>query len=481
MDNRKTYYVTTSIPYVNGDPHIGHALEFIQADALARYARQQGKQVLFSTGTDEHGTKILNKAVELNKKPQEFVDEIAAKFVALLQQLNVSNNKFVRTSDKNHEDRAQLVWQALTKDIYKHKYSGLYCVGCEEFVTEAVAKENNGDCPIHKKPYEKLEEDNYYFRLSNYTAQILQLIETDELRIRPQAKRNEILSLLQKEGLNDIAISRPKERLSWGIPVPGDPEHVMYVWFEALMNYITVIGYPEHEEFKTYWPADVQVVGKDILRFHAAIWPGMLLGLGLPPQRNLYVHGHITVDGEKMSKSLGNVIAPGDVADRYGADPMRYFFLRHISSLEDGDFSWEKFDDAYNNELANELGNAVSRISAMIQRYQNGVIGDMPERSHDTSKYHEAMAEFRFDRALDEVWEQVRGLNQYIDQEKPWVIAKDGDADHLREVLAYAAGCLIEISTLLKPFLPDTAEKIRAIFDKGILHPLESPLFPKAQ
>lgn len=245
------------------------------------------------------------------------------------------------------------------------------------------------------------------------------------------------------------------------------------------MNYITVLGYPEHDDFKHFWPANVQVIGKDIIRFHAAIWPAILLGLGIALPKQLYVHGFITVEGKKMSKTLGNVVHPKDIIDKYGVDAFRYYFLRHIPSYEDGDFSWERFENAYNNELANELGNAVQRTTAMIVKYQNGLIGDIPEAEHDIAKYEAALADCRFDRALDEVWEQVRGLNQYIDEEKPWEIAKQGDDEHLREVLAYQASNLIEIADLLAPFLPDTAAQIKSVFAEGIARPIEGTLFPK--
>ena len=474
------YYVTTSIPYVNGEPHLGHAMEFVMADVLARYNRKLGKQVLFSTGTDEHGGKIAEKAVELNLTPQQLSDQMSQRFRDLADKLNISNDRFIRTTDKAHEQRAQIIWKALEKDIYKGKYIGWYCTGDEEFFTETEVIANHGICPDHNRPYEKLEEENHFFALSKYTDRIREAIESGSFVILPETRRNEVLALL-KEGLEDISVSRPKDKISWGIPVPGDAGHVMYVWFEALMNYLTVIGYPEHEDFKAYWPADVQIVGKGITRFHAAIWPGMLLSLGLPIEKVLYVHGYVTVGSKKMSKSLGNAVSPLEVVEKYGADPFRYYFLRHIPSYEDGDFTWELFDNAYNNELANELGNAVQRTSVMIQKYQNGLIGDIPGPSHDTARYQAAVAACRFDRALDEVWEQVRGLNQYIDEEKPWVVAKNGDADHLREILAYQASCLLEIADLLEPFLPSTAAKICAIFAEGIVHPLETTLFPKQE
>lgn len=472
------FYVTTSIPYVNADPHIGFAMELLYADVLARRARQQGSEVVFSTGTDEHGGKIGEKAAEKGMEPKAFADEISQRFQDLGELLNISNNRFIRTTDPGHEDRAKLIWQALKKDIYKGSYEGWYCTGDEAFFTETEVKANNGVCPAHNRPYEKIKEENYFFKLSAYGKKIQQAIEKDEFRIVPASRRNEVLSVI-KGGLADISISRPKQKISWGIPVPGDSAQVMYVWFEALMNYVTVLGYPEHADFKQFWPADVQVIGKDIIRFHAAIWPAMLMSLKLPLPKQLYVHGFITVEGQKMSKSLGNVVHPADIIQKYNTDTFRYYFLRHIPSYEDGNFSWQRLESAYNNELANELGNAVQRTAAMINRYQDGKIGTLPEAGHDIAQYEEALAACRFDRALDEVWEQVRGLNQYIDEEKPWVIAKSGETDHLQAVLAYQARSLLTIAELLEPFLPDTAAKIQAVFAGGSVVLPENTLFPK--
>lgn len=474
----KNYYVTTSIAYVNAEPHIGYAMELVMADVLARAARKQGMPVIYATGTDEHGSKIAEKAAELHITPKELADRVSQTFKDLQKLLNISNDRFVRTTDASHEQRAQIIWRKLESDIYKGKYVGLYCTGCEEFVTEAAAKANKGICPYHDKPYEKLEEENYFFKLSTYSDQIRELIEKDNLLIMPESRKNEVLQVL-RDGLEDISVSRPKEKLSWGIPVPGDKTQVMYVWFEALMNYLTVLGFPEHKDYKEYWPANVQVIGKDIIRFHAAIWPAMLLGMNVPLPRAIYAHGFLTIDGKKISKSVGNVVHPKEVIDRYGVDAFRYYFLRHIPSYGDGDFSWERLEEVYNNELANELGNAVQRTAAMITRYQNGLIGQIPPATHDMTSYWEALNFCRFDKALEEVWERVRGLNQYIDEEKPWVIAKEQDEEHLREVLAYQASALLQIAELLEPFLPETAQKIRHVFEEGVVRPIEGTLFPK--
>lgn len=472
------YYVTTSIPYVNGDPHIGFGMELLQADVLARLARQQGKPVIFCTGTDEHGTKIAQAAEKAGMTPRAFTDQISERFRDLEKILNISNDRFIRTTDKGHEQRAQLIWKALEKDIYKSKYIGWYDVKQEEFVPEAKADPERMK-PEHPQAYQKLEEENYFFRLSAYSDRVKEVIENGTFEIIPKSRKHEVLSLL-REGLEDISISRPKDKLAWGVPVPGDTKQVMYVWFEALMNYITVLGYPEHEDFKNFWPANVQVIGKDISRFHGAIWPAMLMGIGADLPKTLYVHGFITLNNEKMSKSVGNVVSPTDIVDKYGTDAFRYYFLRHIPSYEDGDFSWDRLEAAYNNELANELGNAVQRTAAMIEKYQQGIIGDIPPAEHDAKPIYDAIEQCKFDRALDHIWDQVRGLNQYIDEEKPWVIAKSNDEDHLREVLAYQASSLLQIADLLTPFLPDTADKIRTVFSAGVVRPIEATLFPKS-
>ncbi len=474
------FYVTTAIPYVNDVPHIGHAMDYLYADVLARYHRQLGDEVLFSAGTDEHGGKIAEKAAEAKITPQQYADKLSPAFSEFLKMLEISNDRFIRTTSPDHVKRVQAIWQKLADYIQKESYTGWYCTGHEAFVTETEVKANGGVCPDHNRPYEKIQEENYFFKLSEFTSKIKSAIETDELKVIPESRKNEILSLLNS-GLDNISISRPKEKISWGIPVPGDDTQVIYVWFEALLNYITVLGYPDHADFKKFWPADLQVIGKDILRFHAAIWPGILLGLGLRLPKAIYAHGFIEVEGKKIGKSLGNAVSPKEIAERYGSEAFRYFFLRHIPSYSDGDFTWERLDAAYNNELADQLGNALSRVAAMITKYQNGAIGEMPEPEHDVQKYHENLNNCRFDRALDEVWDQVKGLNQYIDETKPWEVAKDKDPTHLQEALAYMATCLIEIASLLVPFMPATANSINNVFASGNVKPLSGSLFPKAQ
>lgn len=473
------FYVTTSIPYVNADPHVGHAMEFMQADVLARYHRQQGDDVVFATGTDEHGGKNAEAAKALGVSPQVHVDTLSENFKALCGALDINYDRFIRTTSKQHEVGAQAIWKKLQAYIYKGEYRGMYDQKEEEFVTHEKAKELKTHDPQTYKRLQEITEENYFFKLSAFTDEIKKAITDGSFRVVPVSRKHEILAVLDK-GLDDISISRPKDKLDWGITVPGDEKHVMYVWFEALMNYITVLAYPKPDDIKRYWPADVQVIGKDILRFHAAIWPGMLLAMNLPLPKTLYVHGFVTLEGMKMSKSLGNVVAPKAILDTFGSDAMRYYFLRHIPSYDDGDFSWERMYDVYNGELGNELGNLVQRLAAMIAKYLNGKLGDLSAGEHDTGPYRAALDEFRFDKALEYVFGLIRGLNQYIDEEKPWEIVKT-DGSHLQEVLTYTASSLVQIAGLLEPFMPKTADSIRSIFSTSNVNVPAQSLFPRLE
>ncbi len=478
----KQLYITTAIPYVNGTPHIGNALDYLLADIWARYQMQNGSAVRFQIGTDEHGNKNAQKALDNGMTPQQYVDQAHAPFKAMAEKVGSQYTDFIRTTDPHHKAAVQYIWQQLKPYIYKDKYEGWYCTGCEQFYTDKEVEVTEGVCPNHQKPYERLSEENYYLRCSDFSEQIREAIETNKMRIVPEFRKREILELL-KDGAKDVSISRPKKSLSWGVPVPDDPEQVMYVWLDALSNYITVLGYPEGNDWKDFWPANVQVVGKDILRFHAIIWPSILLGIGLPLPKTILAHGFINVGGAKISKSIGNTIDPNQIIDEYGLDAFRYFFARHIPTQDDGDFTWERFEVAYNTELCNDLGNLVQRVSSMITRYQAGVIGDVTTGEHDVLRYHEAMKGLRFDTALDEVWNLVRSLNQYIDSVKPWEIAKrldhDTDAEgHLAEVLTHAVGSLLQTADLLVPFMPHTAKTIHAMFETGVVRS-SGMLFPK--
>lgn len=479
----KKLYITTAIPYVNGTPHIGNALDYLLADIWTRYQKQNDREVRFQVGTDEHGNKIAAKAAEAGLDPQTYTNQMYTNFELLMQKMGASYTDFIRTTDPHHIGAVQFIWQTLLPYIYKGTYEGLYCAGCEAFVTSKEATNNGGVCSDHKAPYQTISEDNYYFKASAFTDRVKEAINSGQMQIVPEFRKKEFLELI-KDGLQDVSISRPKKNLSWGVPVPGDSEQVMYVWLDALANYLTVLGFPDRQGWRVYWPADIQVVGKDILRFHAGLWPAMLLGLGLELPKKLLVHGHVNVGGVKMSKSIGNVVDPIQVIDEYGVDAFRYFFSRHIPTLDDGDFTWDKFENAYNTELVNDLGNVVQRVASMITRYQAGVIGHIPQGEHDMGTYHESMDNLEFDKAIDEVWLMVRSLNQYIEHIKPWEIAKNIKTDteaesHLSEVLAYAVGALLQIGDLLVPFLPDTAAKIHHIFETGVVIPIDGVFFPR--
>ena len=463
------FYVTTSIPYVNAPPHIGHALEFIQADVLARSQRAAGRDVFFLTGADEHGVKIVRAAEESKKTTKKFVDENTEKIKKLIKILNISNDDFIRTTDKKrHWPGAQKLWMKLVEagDIYKKKYKGLYCAGHEAFVTDKDLV--NGICAIHKTKPEIIEEENYFFRLSKYSKKIELFVKNGKLKVSPVSRRNEILSLL-KEGLEDISFSRPAKSLSWGIPVPNDPNHTMYVWCDALSNYITALGYGQgnskykipNTKYWHYWPADVQVIGKDILRFHAAIWPGMLLAAKLPLPKTIFVHGFITVGGKKMSKTVGNVIDPFEIVKKYGADALRYYLLHEIPSGEDGDFTYEKFEERYNAGLAKGLGNLVARVLTLSQKNN---IKAVKNKNFDAAikktekQIEKFINEFRFNNALVAIWRLVASGNKYIDEKKPWALKPE--SKEFKEIIGSLLFLISDIGALLSPFLPETSEKI---------------------
>jgi len=466
----KKFYITTSIPYINAVPHIGFALEIIQADVIARYHRSLGEDVFFLTGTDDHGLKTLRAAKKAGKNPEEFADEMSAKFRELKKTLNLSNDDFIRTTDKKrHLPAVKKLWKKLDKnnDIYKKEYKGFYCVGCEAFITKKDLID--GKCPNHQKKPELVEEENYFFRLSKYLPKIKELIEKDEIKIVPKSRKNEILGII-KQGLEDISFSRIKEKY-WGIPVPGDPSQYMYIWPDALSNYISAIGYEEEKEkFKNYWPADVHCIGKDIIKFHALFWPAMLLSVGLDLPKSIFVHGFISVNGQKMSKSLGNVIDPFELVEKYGTDAVRYYLLREFSSTEDGDFTYEKFETRYNSDLAGGIGNLVARVRVMgeklkaqsVKRKTTAQNLKLEEEIRKTrEKYEKALEIFKFNEALKSVWNLISYCDKYIEKEKPWEEKKNSV-----QVLADLLYVLEQIADLLKPFLPETSNKILKEIEK---------------
>ena len=470
----KKIYLTTAIPYVNGAPHIGHAMDYCLADVCARYYTLIGNEVRLQAGTDEHGGKIAKKAEEVGLPVQEYVDKNVEKFKRFIELLGVKYTDFVRTTDAEHERRVQDIWQKLGKHIYKAEYEGWYCTGCERFITDKEYEENEGMCPDHQKPYEKLKEENYYLRISDFKDRIREAISEDEMLILPEFRKKEILRLLDESP--DVSISRPTSQLTWGVPVPGDESQVMYVWMDALANYITVLGYPE-KEISDWWPATAQFVGKDVLRFHTIIWPAMLLGLGLPLPRAIVSHGMILANGQKMSKSIGNVVDPIEVIEKHGLDAFRYYFLRHVDTFNDSDFTWEKFEEAYNNELANDLGNLVQRLATLAMK--NHIEGVEPDKKPELpDDYRELMEQFEYSKAFDLVWERVQGLNRRIDEEKPWSLAKMGETEKLNSCMKEMIDELLLIGRMLEPFLPQTAEKMKKVFI-GVIEPPKTPLFPK--
>lgn len=465
-------YITTAIPYVNGLPHIGHAVDYCLADVYARYHKLLGDEVRFQAGTDEHGGKIFQKAKELNIPVQEYVDQNAEKFRDFIKALDVEYTDYIRTSDNEHVRRVQEIWLKLKDRIYLEKYSGWYCTGCERYITQKEYDENRGICPDHQKAYEKLEEENYYFRISDFKDEIRQAITSGEMLILPDFRKKEILKLLDESP--DVSISRPKSQLTWGITVPDDSAQTMYVWLDALSNYITVLGYPD-KDISEWWPASAQFVGKDILRFHAIIWPAILLGLGLPLPKVIVSHGFVLSNGQKMSKSIGNVVNPVEVIDRYGTDAFRYYFLRHVDTFADSDFTWDKFISAYNNELANDFGNLVQRLATLAVK--NNII-ILPREHELDQEYKNLMDGFKYSEAFEYVWEKIQNLNKKIDEEKPWILAKNKETVKLEECLNNLINGLLDCSYALSPFMPTATNKVFKIFSDKINLP-KSPLFPK--
>ncbi len=493
------FYITTSIVYVNAPPHIGFILELIQTDVLARYNRQKGREVWFLTGTDEHGIKVLRAAQKAGLKPGAFVSKIATQVKNLKKVFNLSWNDFIRTSDKKrHWPGALKLFKILAanQDIYLKKYSGLYCVGCEKFITEKelvsrpVGRDSSsivtaGLCPIHLKKPEFIEEENFFFKLSKYGKKIESLIKSRKLEIIPESRRNEILSFLKK-GAEDISISRLKSNNSWGIPIPNSNQ-TLYVWLDALSNYISAVGFgclasKDKNKFKKLWPADVHIVGKDIIRFHAVIWPAFLMSAKLPLFKKLLVHGFITIEGKKISKSIGKVIDPFELAKKYSTDPVRYYLLREIPSDNDGDFSYQKFEERYNTDLANGLGNFASRTIALANNMDFPddlkVLKEIEVRIEKTRKTVDfRINEFKLHEALASIWELIKFGDRYVNASRPWE-TKD------KKTIFNLIVILDNLSALIEPFLPETSLKIKKAikWEKGKLKIKKiKPLFPKIE
>jgi methionyl-tRNA synthetase len=476
------FYITTAIDYINGKPHIGHSYEKVAADVLARFNRLKSADVFFLTGTDEHGSKIAQYAKEQKKDPQEFADQTAVLFKQAWDNLDISYDRFIRTTDPDHIKCVQEIYQKIKDNgyLYEGEYTGLYCIGHEAFITEKELI--NGLCPDHKVPPEKITEKNWFLKISAFTDLLAKKIKNDEFKIWPQTRRHEILTLLE-QGFNDIAVSRPN--VKWGIPLPWDKNQTIYVWVDALINYVSGVGFAEDQEkFKKYWPADWHVIGNDIIKFHCIIWPAMLMAAGIELPKGVLVHGMFTVAGEKMSKSIGNVIDPNDWVAKYGSDAVRYLLMREVPFGQDGDVSEEKLRSRYEGDLANGLGNLVSRLTNMIEKYCNG---NVPEITHPQDKLDEVgelIETFRFHDALIKIWQAVAWANEYIDKNKPWQLAKSkeegGDPEKLNKILAELSAEVYFIALMLAPFIPLTAERIRKAFEGEKISKINN-LFPKIE
>jgi methionyl-tRNA synthetase len=461
---KNKFYITTTLPYVNAKPHIGFAKEIVEADVLARFHREQGSEVFFNTGTDEHGQKIFQKAVELGKDVQAYCDSMVPDFDKLKQSLNLSYDNFIRTTDPEHIKAVQTFWQICEKngDIYKKNYKVKYCVGCELEKTDSELLE--GKCPDHPNmEIETIEEENYFFRFSAYQEKLLELYKNNPNFVVPQKRMNEVRSFVER-GLEDFSISRLKSKMAWGVSVPGDDDHVMYVWFDALVNYISTLGWPEKKEnFEKFWPG-VQVCGKDNLRQQSAMWQAMLMSANLPNSKQIFVNGFITVDGQKMSKSLGNVISPYEMVEKFGTDATRYLLLAGASFGEDFDITWEKLIEKYNADLANGLGNLISRVIKLTENFQFPTLPTGRQVSNFQTSSNDSMSKFlnsmEFDQALASIWRIISDDNRFIGDNKPWELVKT-DEVRFKEVMEKLLSDLDLISTLLLSFMPETSQKIK--------------------
>lgn len=477
------FYLTTAIAYTNAKPHLGHALEFVFADVIARYHRLKGDETYFLTGTDEHGSKIYKTAKEQGRDTKEFVDEIAQVFKQLTTDFNLTNDGFIRTSSDLHKRGAEKIWNKIFEagDLYTNSYKGLYCSGCEVFLQEKDLVE--GKCAIHLREPEEVSEENYFFKLSRYSDAIKNLIITKQLKIYPEARQNEMLALLD-EGLLDVSFSRPKSVLPWGITVPNDENQVMYVWGDALTNYITALGYADDSELTSrFWPCDLHIIGKDILRFHAGVWIGMLLSAGISLPKAIGVHGFVTSEGKKMSKSLGNVIDPMDLVSKYPIDAIRFYLCREVPTGDDGDFSFERFKVVYSSDLANNFGNLASRVVSMLHKYCEGVVpGGLEFNFNDQFKttfaeYGSYIEEFDLKRAVEQVLSFMDLLNLHVEQNKPWDLFKNQEFEKLNQVMFDLIEGVRRVNYLLSPYIPDSSAKLAAVLKQDFGLKFEKALF----
>lgn len=497
----KKFYATTPLYYVNSVPHIGHAYTTIALDILARYKRQKGVEVHFLTGTDEHGANIEKTAANNQVTPKQWADDVAKKYKEMWEKLNISYDDFIRTTDKKHEEVVQAIFEKLLKtgDIYLGSYSGKYCVSCEQYYNDSEILEG-GICPVHKKPLTEVHEETYFFKLSRYEKPLLKYYEEHPEFLAPKTRANEIINFV-KGGLQDLSVTRTK--VAWGIPVPSNPKHTIYVWFDALINYISAAGAGMFlcedkteaeaqlknigiEKFEDLWPADLHMVGKEIFRFHTVIWPAVLMALGIALPKRVFAHGWWTVEGEKMSKSMGNIVNPAEVAETYGVDPVRAFLFREVPFGQDGDFSMESFKNRYNSDLANNIGNLLSRTLNMAAKN----LGELPEaiegeyplmvKSVEVEKQiDKAYEDLAFDKVLENIYGFASELNKLVNEKKPWELAKT-DPEAAKAVLLELVACQRRVALWLEPFMPTVAKEMQRRLQAG---PIEkyAPLFPRLE
>ncbi len=511
------YYLTTPLYYVNSRPHVGHSYTNIAADALARFQRQRGKEVLFLTGTDEHGQKIDRAAREAGMSPKEFTDKISQTFVSLWKTLNISYDDFIRTTEARHKETVGYVWNKIKdaevlvngrseKVLYRHTYDGYYCVSCETFITEGLLDPNNpAMCPDCKRPLERMKEETYFFRMSAYQERLMADIRQGRMKVLPESRRKEVLGFLEHNRLADLSVSRPVSRLSWGIPLPFDKDHVTYVWFDALINYISACGYGRDEKlFKKWWPAGVHIIGKDILRHHAVIWPVLLYALDIPMPQMIFAHGWWVQGGEKMSKSRGNVTDPVEIVKTYGVDATRYFLLRETAFGQDGTFSEQALILRYNTDLANDLGNLLHRTLTMCEKYFEGSVPGLAKdflsklgKDHPFAVKTSALLDnldhlptdlvplmdrLAFSEALERIWVVIDLGNKYIESAAPWKMWKENKTDEVKMLIAVLHQSLQAISVAVSPFMPTVAESMKRQLGAGGPKIAKGvPIFPRIE
>lgn len=489
------FYITTAIDYVNSTPHIGTAYEKIAADVISRWMRLKGANVHLQMGNDEHSLNVMRSAIAAGLEPEAYCDQMEEKFTSVWKNLNISYDDFIRTTEPRHKAGVQKLFKTIldTGDIYRSTYEGWYCESCEAFLTDKDLVDKK--CPNHKTEPKWLKEDNYFFKLSKYQQKLLDHIKKHPEFVQPEVRRNEVVKMIEM-GLQDISISRSS--VNWGIPLPNDPDHVVYVWFDALMNYITAVGFGSDEAlFKKWWPANCHVIGKDIIRFHCVIWPAMLMSAGIALPKTVMVHGFVYLKGEKMSKSLGNVVTPLDITKDHGEDPLRYFLLRAAPFGQDTDFTWETFINRYNGDLANGIGNLVSRTTGMITQYLSGEIpaSEKPAQADDKELKERTLSAVAnvekamqigdngvlMNQALAAIWEAITAADKYINENKPWELKKAGNTDRIRVILSNVAETVRIVSLLAYSFIPGTAEKIWEIFGFSAIAKLSDQKFHDAE